>query len=134
MSDVMPLFPWLRQWMNQQMAPPDAEVSLPRPLTILGDHLVQGPFRIYVGSQRFENLNKETKRVHFMSSTKVSASALDGGKCLASPPGKQPPVPMGWVAGRVSEPVWTLWTKEISLSLARNRTSTVQIVARRYTS
>lgn len=44
---------WLRHWKNKQMAPPDAEVSVPRPLTILGDHLVQGPIRIYVGSQRF---------------------------------------------------------------------------------
>lgn len=51
MSDVMPLFPWSRHWMNQQMAPPDAGVRLPRPLTILGDHLVQGPSRINVGSQ-----------------------------------------------------------------------------------
>jgi hypothetical protein len=56
-----------------------------------------------------------------MASTKdkiVSVSstlALDGGKWVASRPGRfiageQPPIPMGWDTGWVSEPVWTLWS------------------------
>jgi hypothetical protein len=33
------------------------------------------------------------------------------------PPGKEPPVTIGYEAGWAPEPVWTLWRREKSLSL-----------------
>jgi hypothetical protein len=51
----------------------------------------------------------------------------------ASLSGKDPPVPIGKEAGWASEPVWTLWSTEKSLVLARNLPPAVQPVARRYT-
>jgi hypothetical protein len=43
-----------------------------------------------------------------------------------------PPVPIGEETGWASEPVWTLWRREKSLALARNRTLAVRLVACRY--
>jgi hypothetical protein len=35
--------------------------------------------------------------------------------------GEEPPVPIGYVDGWVTEPVWNLWSREVFAS-ARNRT------------
>jgi hypothetical protein len=50
----------------------------------------------------------------------------------ALPPGKEPPVPIGYEAGWAPEPVWMLWRRE-NFWTAGNRTRAVQPVARRYT-
>jgi hypothetical protein len=50
---------------------------------------------------------------------------------VALPPGKQPPVRTESEVG--SEPVWTLWSGQKSLSASGNRTPAVQPLARRYT-
>jgi hypothetical protein len=47
--------------------------------------------------------------------------------------GKQPLVPILYVAGWALEPVGTLWRTEESLMPAGNRTPVVQAVAHRYT-
>jgi hypothetical protein len=47
-------------------------------------------------------------------------------------PQGQPPVPIGYEAGRAPESVWMLWRKE-NLVPAGNRTKAVQPVSRRYT-
>jgi hypothetical protein len=56
-------------------------------------------------------------------------SILDGGEWSDSrpgrfTPGKQPPVPIVQEAGWASEPVWTLWRREQSLSPTRIQTPT----------
>jgi hypothetical protein len=45
---------------------------------------------------------------------------------------EKPPLPIGWEARWAREPVWTLWRRK-NLALARNKTLTVQLIARRYT-
>jgi hypothetical protein len=57
--------------------------------------------------------------------------ALERGGWLVSRPGrftlgKEPPVPIGQEAGWAPEPVWTLWRRENSISLAGNRTPSSQ--------
>jgi hypothetical protein len=51
----------------------------------------------------------------------------------ASPPGKEPPVPIVYEAGWAPEPVWTLRSGEKSLAPAGNQIPAVQLVACRYT-
>jgi hypothetical protein len=51
----------------------------------------------------------------------------------ASPPGKEPPVPIVLGAGWAPKPVWTLWSKEKTLVHAGNQTLVPQLVGRRYT-
>jgi hypothetical protein len=62
------------------------------------------------------------------------SSLLDGGEWTASPtaalpPGKEPPVSIGYEAGWVSEPVLTLLSRDNSLALVGNRTPAAQPVA-----
>jgi hypothetical protein len=47
----------------------------------------------------------------------------------ALPPDKQPKVLIRWEAGWASEPVWMLWRRENSLTLAENRTLDFRLVA-----
>jgi hypothetical protein len=51
------------------------------------------------------------------------------------PPGKEPPVPIGWEFGLAPEPVWTTWRRENSLPYRDSNLdpSVVQPVASRYT-
>jgi hypothetical protein len=66
-------------------------------------------------------------------------SVLYGGEWSASRPGRLTPVERApgthwtgdWVGSRAG--LWTLWSREKSLTLARNQTPDVQPVARRYT-
>jgi hypothetical protein len=65
-------------------------------------------------------------------------SALGEGELTAScpgrfTPGKEPPVPIGQEAGWAPEMVWTLWSRDKSLTPAENRTPAVQFSAHRYT-
>jgi hypothetical protein len=64
-------------------------------------------------------------------------SALDGGDCqiditAALPLRERITVSVGYEAGQVPQPVWTLWSREKSLGSAKNRTPAVQLLARRY--
>jgi hypothetical protein len=59
----------------------------------------------------------------------VEWSASQPGRFFA---GKEPPVRVMEETGWAQEPVWTLCIREKSLALTRNRTTTVQPVARRY--
>jgi len=47
----------------------------------------------------------------------------------ALPPEEEQPVPIGYEAGWVSEPVWTRWRKEKFPAPAGNRSPVVQAVA-----
>jgi hypothetical protein len=49
------------------------------------------------------------------------------------PSAKEPPVPIGYEAVWLPEPVWTLWTGEKSLAPSGNRNLAAQPVVRRYT-
>jgi hypothetical protein len=53
----------------------------------------------------------------------------------ASPPEKEPPVPIVWEAGWAPEPVWTTWRRENSQPYRDSNSdlSPVQPVASRYT-
>jgi hypothetical protein len=51
----------------------------------------------------------------------------------ALPPGKEPAVPTVQETEWAPQPVWTLWSIEKSVAPAPNRTSAVQLTARRYT-
>jgi hypothetical protein len=51
----------------------------------------------------------------------------------ASPPGKEPPVSIGYQAWRAPEAVWTLWSRENTLVPAGIRTPAVQSATGRYT-
>jgi hypothetical protein len=68
------------------------------------------------------------------SSYSFLTSALDGGKWLASrpgralPPGKEPPVPIGQEAGWTPEPVWTQGLEEKSC-LCRGSNPVLSVVS-----
>jgi hypothetical protein len=67
----------------------------------------------------------------------VLVSALDGSGQLHAPAAlasaKEPLVSIEYEARWAPESVWTLWGREKSLSLDRNRASAVQPAVRRYT-
>jgi hypothetical protein len=48
-------------------------------------------------------------------------------------PGKQPPAPIVQETGWVPEPIWTLWSREKSVTPAKNRIPAVYAIACRYT-
>jgi hypothetical protein len=50
----------------------------------------------------------------------------------ALPPGKEPPVRIGWEAEWAPGPVWTLWRREKYFDPAGKRTTAVQPAARCY--
>jgi hypothetical protein len=72
------------------------------------------------------------------SSYSFSTSALDRGEWSASrpgrasPPGKEPPVPIGQEARWAPEPVWTQRLEEKSSASVGNPTPVVQSVIRHY--
>jgi hypothetical protein len=73
------------------------------------------------------------------SSYSYFTSALDGGECSVScpshtlPPGKEPPVPIGYKAGWAPEPVWTQGLEEKSSAPVRDRIPIVLPIVRHYT-
>jgi hypothetical protein len=73
------------------------------------------------------------------SSCSYLTSALDGGEWSALrpdrslPPGKGPPVSIGYEAGWAPEPVWTQVLEEKSSAPVGDRTPIVQPVVRHYT-